>query len=129
VFLTSFNVWKESERVFKSHSTSIPKPYLELLQSIKQMSNISSSSSNHFTSPSKLPSCGLDEFGKILALRYFHSTGHIILLDDDTVCSNPAIIPKIASKFISPEEVRAQLLTNEEITLLTENEISCLFFK
>jgi hypothetical protein len=117
----------ECKRIFESHSTAIPKPYLELLQSIKQMSNISSSSSNHFTSPSELPSCGLDEFGKKLALRYFHSTGHIVLLDDNTVCINPTSIPKIVAKFISPKEVTSQLLTTKEITFLTDNQIDCLF--
>jgi hypothetical protein len=108
----------ECKRIFKSHSISIPKPYLELLQSIKQINDISSSSStpNHFTSPSKLPYCGLDEFGKKVALRYFHSTGNVILLDEDTVCINPTIIPKIAAKFISSEEVRTQLLINKKVT-------------
>jgi hypothetical protein len=121
-------VEEECKRIFKSHSISIPKPYLELLQSIKQLNDISSSSPpHHFTSPSKLPSCGLDEFGKKLALRYFHSTGHVVLLDDDTVCIDPSIIPKIAAKFISPEDVRTQLLINKEVTpLLNENQISCL---
>jgi hypothetical protein len=134
-------VERECKRIFDAHSITIPKAYHDFLQAIKQInsdnnsspssSSSSSSSSSpssvshcphHFTSPSKLPSCGLDEIGKKLALRYFHSTGHVVLLDDDTVCIDPTIIPKIAAKFISPVEVRNKLLT-KEVTILDENEI------
>jgi hypothetical protein len=85
----------------------------------KQMNDNSSSSCPLFIS-STLPSCDLDEFGKKLAFRYFHSTGHVVLLDDDTVCINPTIIPKIAAKFISPDDVRFRLLANNDVTFLNE---------
>jgi hypothetical protein len=43
------------------------------------------------------------------------------------VCIDPTVIPKIVAKFISPEEVRTQLLTNkEEFTFLSEKKISFL---
>lgn len=58
-------------------------------------------------------------------LRFLHAIGHVVLVDKRTVCTNPAVIPKIVANFISPEEVRIKLYKKRDIVILDDN-IKCL---
>ena len=62
-------------------------------------------------------------------IQYFHSIGQIVLIEKSgLVFTNPTLAPKIAAKFVSPEEVRFCLLKQEDenVQLLTEEDIGYL---
>jgi hypothetical protein len=48
------------------------------------------------------------------------------MLGGTLVCMFPPSIPKIAAEFVSPEEVRAKLLVNYNVEILTEHQIGML---
>jgi hypothetical protein len=58
----------------------------------------------------------------IRALEYLHNTGHVVLLDRSTVCTNPSVIPKISAKFISSQELRSR----QAVTLVSDKHINCM---
>jgi hypothetical protein len=69
----------------------------------------------------------MDERVMKRALQYFHAIGRVVMLDDNTVCTDPTIVPKIAAEFISPPEVRDKLLFSKgKVEILTEGNIKCL---
>eukprot|EP00026_Physarum_polycephalum_P003518 Phypoly_transcript_03531.p1 GENE.Phypoly_transcript_03531~~Phypoly_transcript_03531.p1 ORF type:complete len:802 (+),score=106.01 Phypoly_transcript_03531:131-2407(+) len=61
----------------------------------------------------------------LLALKYFHAIGHVVLLHD-LICINPQVIPKIMAEFISPESVRNKLVTNHRVEILDKGEIGAV---
>ncbi len=62
------------------------------------------------------------------ALHYLYSIGHIVFLEKSgLVCTKPTMIPKLLAKFISPEEVQANLLSeNPNVQILSEEQIGCI---
>src|SRR3978361_242040 len=62
-------------------------------------------------------------------IHYLHAIGRIVLIEKSgLIFTNPTLAPKIAAKFVSPEEVRFRLLKGEDenVQLLTEEDIGCL---
>ena len=67
---------------------------------------------------------GLDIAAFKLALKYLHSIGHIVFLQNGLVCTTPTIIPKLLAKFVSPIEVQNNLLgQNSNVQILTAEQI------
>lgn len=66
----------------------------------------------------------MDEAELNSALKYLHTTGHLVLLGD-TVCAKAQVIVKMAAEFISPEEVRNRVLMerNNDVSLLEAKDI------
>jgi hypothetical protein len=61
------------------------------------------------------------------ALKYWHSVGRIVLVDD-LICTDPAFISQLMSNFISPESVQLLLphLANKKIEILTSQQVGKL---
>lgn len=69
---------------------------------------------------------GIDDYLMRIILQYMHAIGSVVVVDDNTVCTDPTIIPKIVANFISPEEVRIKLFKERNIAILDEGNIKCL---
>lgn len=136
-------------QIFENHTVLIPSSFRKLLHSIQNIDTstiaIPSSSSETTTTTSMIsdfPSNSLivpfHQLHQILqnehkmdipsfryALHYLHSIGHIVFLEKSgLVCTNPTMIPKLLAKFISPEEVQANLLSeNSNVQILSEEQI------
>jgi hypothetical protein len=103
-----------------------------LLTSIQQQ-NFKSQSNIHFSTIHEMhemhstSSDGMDEGVMKRALQYFHAIGCVVMLDDNTVCPDPTIIPKITAEFILPTDVRDKLLLSKgKVEILSEGDIKCL---
>lgn len=109
----------ECSRIFPSHSFQTPCSYRDLLQWIEnenktiqkaQQDNKQESADNHqeyFSSINKLhskytsssspsststsPSVTVDVMVRVL--RYLHTIGRVVTVDDNTVCTDPTMIP------------------------------------
>lgn len=122
--------------IFQAHCMMIPSSYRRVLERIQSLPK-----EQHFYSPEGIhkmvtaattegsgdpPFPTLDQPAFLRAMRYFHAIGHVVLLDKNTVCINPTVIPKVAAKFISPEEVRRRLFKKGDVALLNDRDIRCI---
>jgi hypothetical protein len=117
-------VENECNRIFKLHVLHIPTSYHELLSAIRNLPL-----TQHFFQVEKIADLCVGIVDRSVlhdALKYLHSTGHVVLLDNHTVCIDPTIVPKIVAKFISPTELRRQLLKTGDVTILEDADIGCL---
>jgi hypothetical protein len=126
------HIEKECQQIFDSCKIQIPALYHKMLTSIQQQ-NFKSPSNLHFSTICEMhellsvSSDEMDENEMKRALQYFHAIGRVVVLDDNTVCTDPTIIPKIAAEFISPTEVRNKLLLSKgKVEILSEGDIKCL---
>jgi hypothetical protein len=112
--------------IFDHHTILIPRSYRDLLTSLQTLPT-----NQHFISTDYI----FQKFGEKFkmteltlkrALQYLHTIGQIVVVDKDAVCTNPVIVPKITSKFISPSDVRAILFREEDVVLLEEEKIQCI---
>lgn len=70
---------------------------------------------------------GMTRYVFSIMIEYFHQIGHVVLLNEWLVCIDPQIVPKIAAKFISPEDVRMSLLkSSDTVVTLSAQEIGTL---
>lgn len=120
---------RECNRIFNKHSIRIPKSYRSTLL------NLESCHSSQVLVPwetlyeqQQQATATIDRPTFYSALQYLHAIGRIVLLKSGMVCINPSVVPQIAAKFISPEEVRLDLLLNEteNVQILTKHNIGCL---
>ena len=119
--------------IFQAHCVRIPSSYrkmLEIIQSLPKEQHFSSiedirelvaARSAATTTPDTLHQSVF-----LGAMKYFHATGHVVLLDKDTICIDPTVVPKVAANFISPESVRKRLIKKGDVTLLNEGDIQCI---
>ena len=121
------SVEKECNRIFSLHSTQIPTSYRRVLQLLQSRPDeqvlVHTDTLHQECAPS------MDPQSFKCMIRYFHAIGRIVLIEKNgLVFTNPTLAPKIAAKFISPEEVRIHLLKGEDenVQLLTEEDIGCL---
>ena len=115
---------QECARLFSKHATMIPTTYRNLLRDIQHLAANEATISSE-TLFGRYPH-GMTQQSFDTALRYFHSIGHIVLIKNDLVFTNPALAPQIASKFVSPAEVSANLLKEEGVQILDKHEIGWL---
>ncbi len=125
--------------IFEKHAVLIPSSFRKLLKSIKETKD-STSTGILSLSPSSNPvlitlgnlhqqlkgegKCDMDLPSFKHALRYFHAIGQIVLLQNELVCTEPTIIPKLLAKFISPVEVQNRLLSkNSKVQILSQQQI------
>lgn len=95
-------IQKECDRIFESHTTLVPVQYKKVLEYLQSIPD-----ENCFITEAEVSK----RFDKAKpALLYLHAIGRIVLFHNGMVCTNTSIASKIAAKFISPEEVRIQLL-------------------
>jgi hypothetical protein len=111
-------------QIFQHHAVRIPSWYQKLLTSIRAVPQDKSFSSVASIHELVQESCKTDRLAVERALRYFHTTGHVVLLDREVVCVHPVQVPKIAAKFISPEEIRAKLKRQRDWMFLNEADIT-----
>lgn len=110
------------DKVFQHHAVHIPESYSQVLERIK---------SNVQTELCQEDECyamygeGVDMWVFSSMLQYFHQIGQIVWLKGGLVCTDPQQIPKIAAKFISPEEVQARLLNREDenVQILSTDDV------
>lgn len=122
-------VGRECDRIFQSHSVLIPTSYKRVLAHLQSLPNDRCFLSEDDiiqelkTSMVPIPPTSIPS-----ALAYLHAIGRIVLFNNGMVCTNAAIAPKIAAKFVSPKEVRLRLLKKEtdNVLILGEEEIGCL---
>lgn len=116
----------ECSRIFNTHCIQIPRSYRSILKNFHQFP------SSHVLLPWKLllqqQTIKVDVSTFRSALKYLHAIGHIVLLKNWMVCTNPSLIPQIAAKFVSPEEVQISLLKEEDadVQILDKKEIGCM---
>lgn len=137
--------------IFEKHAVLIPSSFRKLLKSIKSIKSMSDSNIplHHSTEPisTQLPPNPAENSNFVIidsmqlhkqlkgeidmdihsfkyALRYFHAIGQVVFLQNGKVCTNPAVIPKLLAKFISPAEVEMKLLSHySEVQILSEQQI------
>lgn len=105
-------LWKiiktEATNIMEKFTKQIPKQYLAILEKIQQISHISSQmfiqTQELIQFYSETPTIQL-----MPALRYLHSVGDIVLLNERLICANPMNISKVMAKFIAPEQVQLAL--------------------
>ncbi len=128
-----------SSQIFEKHAVLIPSSYRKLFNSIKSSTNSDTpplhsppltDSTNpiliHFTQlhDQLKVECNMDLPSFERALRYFHSIGQIVFLQNGMVCKVPTFIPKLLAKFVSPLEVQNHLLLeNSEVQILNQQQI------
>ncbi len=117
------SIESECDRIFNSFTVQIPISYRAVLYDIRTQQWDKTLIPLHEVFLQC--SCGTDEVTFSRIVRYLHAIGRIALLKDDFVCADPTVIPKIAAKFISPDQVRLYLL-NFDVPVLTIAEIGCL---
>jgi len=120
----------ECSAIFQSHYVKIPSSYRKILEKVQSLTT----KDQHFSAILDLyqltaevcHQSKMDYLAFTRVLSYFHATGHIVLLDKDTVCTDPQIVPKIAAKFISPAKIQGKLFKSGDVTLLSEKDIKCI---
>ncbi len=116
--------------IFSSHSILIPPTFRKLLHSINSCNLLSSDPFIQFQQLhiQLKPEHNMDLDTFELALKYFHTIGQIIFLQNGLVCRSPAIIPKLLAKFVSPFEVRNHLLAEDSdvVQILTQKQIGVI---
>ncbi len=121
------------DQIFSKHTVLIPRSFRKLLHSINDINTHSPNS------PPILPIQQLheqlkEEHGNMdfstfsRAIKYLHTIGQIVFLQNGMVCRSPTMIPKLLSKFISPVEVRDRLLSEDSsvVQILTQKQIGCV---
>lgn len=118
-------VKNECKRIFETHTVLIPSVYKQILHRIKAESN--DEPSDVMTLYEKY-NCGLDLHGFKCVLSYLNTIGQVILLHNTIVFPNPTVAAKIAANFVSPKDVREQLLRNKvaKVELLSASEIGSM---
>ena len=114
----------ECDRIFQSHANQIPISYRTLLDELEIHRNEHQSIASFQDLYGSHP-CGMDENSFRQALKFLHAIGRVVYLKGDLICTNPTLVPKIAAKFIAPENVRITLL-NFNTPILTTAEIGHL---
>ncbi len=115
----------ECNRILDSFAVQIPTSYRAVLYDIQSQSRPGSKALVPLKELFLKHSCGVDEPTFMQAVQYLHAIGRVVLLKSDLVCTDPTMVPKIAAKFVCPEQVRLNLL-NFDVPVLTIAEIGCL---
>jgi hypothetical protein len=108
----------ECDRIFKTHAIQIPSSYRALLHEIQRHKDYESLKS--VSSLFERHPCGMTETNFQQALQYLHAIGRLVCLKNGLVCTDPTLVPKIAAKFVAPENVRHYLLSIAEIGCILE---------
>lgn len=118
----------ECNRIFDKHSVRIPSSYRSVLQNFKHHPRDQVLVPWEVLLQEQQPITKIDRPTFLAALKYLHAIGRIVLLKSGKVCTNPTLIPQIAAKFISPEEVQLDLLQKEsnQVQILSKEEVGCL---
>ncbi len=121
-------------QIFLGHTILIPPSYRKLLHSLHSF-DLSDYCQNDLLVPyQQLHELLEGEHNIDLAtfkhaLQYLHAIGQIVFLQTSgLVCRTPTTIPKLLAKFVSPVEIRNQLLAEESevIQILTQQEIGAV---
>lgn len=117
----------ECSSILDKHSARIPLSYKSVLQSCENHSN-SQPLTEWKTLMQEQQEPSIDPPTFFSALQYLHAIGRIVLLKNGLVCTNPTVVPQVAAKFISPEEVQLELLKKEtdNVQILDKQEVGCL---
>jgi hypothetical protein len=121
------SVERECNRIFSLHSIQIPTRYRQILQLLQNRPE--GEVLLHINTLHRECAPSMDSQSFKCMLQYFHAIGRIVMIEKNgLVFTNPTLAPKIAAKFVSPEEVRASLLKgdDENVQLLTEEDIGYL---
>lgn len=122
----------ECTQILNKYAALIPKAYRILLNSIQQKCRLQSRDSESIVPTDQLFqqfANGMNKQEFSVALQYLHSIGHIVVLKSNgLVCIDLTLVPQIASKFISPDKIRMQLLKKGAgvIQILDKNEVGAL---
>lgn len=119
---------EECGRIFARHCVRIPRSYRSVLH------NLEARPTTQLLVPANTLLNELQSLMKIdpptfhAAIEYLHAIGRIVLLKNRMVCTTPNLIPQIAAKFISPEDVQLDLLKREteEVQILSKEEVGCI---
>lgn len=129
------SVGKQCDHIFSKHCVLIPTSYRKVLAAIQSQQSNEGAEDDEvgrcLVSVDELfqkHACGLNLSLFNLVLQYLHAIGRIVLLSNGIVCTNASLVPQIAAKFVSPEEVRMELLKKESdsVQILAREEVGCL---
>ena len=132
VFLTSKNnslsikrLWKavqiECNGILEQFTKQIPRSYLALLNHLQLTTK---SMERPFLCIKDV--LGLPDHLLMPALRYLHSVGDIVLMQDE-VCTDPSYVARLLAKFICPESIRQSLLISSgKVDVLTQDQVGTM---
>ncbi len=115
----------ECNRIFENFAIQIPTSYRAVLYDIQSQSRPGTKALVPMEELFLKHSCGVDQLTFAQAVQYLHAIGRLVLLKNDLVCTNPTTVPKIAAKFVCPDQVRINLL-NFDVPVLSVAEIGYL---
>lgn len=118
----------ECSNIFALHSIRIPCSYRLILQHLARHINSEFLVDSTALYQELRGHLNVDQQTVQSALHFLHSIGRIVLLSSGMVCTNPGLVPQIAAKFISPEDVQCELLKREteNVQILDKAEVGCL---
>ena len=132
VFLTSkFNsssikeLWKavelECKDIMAMFTKQTPSAYVALL---KLLCSTTKAMARPFLRIKDI--AGLPDHQLMPALRYLHSVGDIVMMQDE-ICTNPSHVAQLMAKFICPDSVRTSLLISTgKVDTLTPDQVGTL---
>lgn len=116
-------------RIFDLHSVRIPSSYRMILLTLEARPTSQPLVPWELLLQEQQQSMPeLNEATFLSALHYLHAIGRIVFLRTGMVCTSPSLVPQIAAKFVSPEDVQLSLLRKdiEEVQILSKRDIGCL---
>lgn len=118
----------ECGRIFDQHSLKIPLSYKSVLRTCENHIGNQPLISWEVLMQEQQSPIMSDQHTFMSALQYLHAIGRVVLLKNGMVCTNPTMVPQIAAKFISPEEVQLSLLQKEtaKVQILDKQQVGCL---
>lgn len=124
-------VRNQCDSIFSKHCVLIPSSFRKVLTSIQsQAAQVDNVDKNlvDIDELFKIHGGGMKISSFKEALQYLHAIGRIVVLSNGIVCTNASLVPQIAAKFVSPEEVRMELLKKESasVEILSGEEVGCL---
>lgn len=112
-------------RMFTAHASAIPTIFRTTLERIQ--SNPPPSELCLITESTLYADCGNEMDRGLFSsiLQYLYAIGSIVQLKGGLVCTDPQRIPKLAAKFVSPDNVKLMLL-RENIQILNLQDVGCV---
>lgn len=101
---------QECDKMFTLHTMEIPTLYRATLEKIRSDPTTSKFSLVNEDDLYTAHGNAMDRQLFSSIIQYFHAIGSLVCLKNRLVCTDPQSIPKIAAKFVSPEQVRLMLL-------------------
>lgn len=120
---------RQCKEVMDMHLRRIPTAYTDLQQDLLSIASTSNKPIIHTFTIINTVKRWKDNPGLMQrALRHLHMIGEIVMLGTDRIFTDPLWISQLMAKFISPDEIRDNLLWNDanNTNLLSQQDVQCI---